>query len=488
MANTEDSCSKIKRRSSQGQSPTSPSAFTKRQRLSPSQYYATDEVSGIRDEAVLEEADVHYQASLVDNTNPIQYWTKEFRWPKEYFVPHHNMLVSESSSSPLRSRQWEDWNSGPSSAIPNDQRPTEAKRSRYLHPGYAILLAAKGSFMHEVPELRITTESKMLCQTLLTTEQPIPEGTLFDDDIFEATCSAIHDRNEAMVVRDISPLICPSAQVLAIKGAKHLKILTESVNEDWDSAIPFCGPSPQPDYSVGFGRSAFTQSQIGKLTLFTKELMDDYTSYFMSTWYMYFPFLTCEVESGAGNLEVADRQNAHSMTIAVRAIVELFKLVKREHELHREILAFSISHSDSSVRIYGHYAALDGANTTFYRHDIHSLCIAGHESKEKWLAYTFVRNVYDIWMPNHWKRICAVIDQLPEGINFALSDLGSSELALGTPIDASSNQSTPDLTAMTAGADHQSRDVSMGITSATSTSQADDGGAVFKKARTLSLE
>ena len=33
------------------------------------------------------------------------------------------------------------------------------------------------------------------------------------------------------VVRDISPLICPSAQVLRIYGAKHLKHLMQSVNE-----------------------------------------------------------------------------------------------------------------------------------------------------------------------------------------------------------------------------------------------------------------
>jgi hypothetical protein len=78
-------------------------------------------------------------------------------------------------------------------------------------------------------------------------------------------------------------------------------------------------------------------------------------SYCLGTYYMYFPFLTCEVRCGDVGLDTADRQNAHSMTLAVRGIVELFKLVGREKELHREILAFSISHNDESVRIYGHY-------------------------------------------------------------------------------------------------------------------------------------
>jgi hypothetical protein len=61
-----------------------------------------------------------------------------------------------------------------------------------------------------------------------------------------------------MVVRDISLLICLSAQVLRIYGAKHLKPLNESVNKGWNYAEPFYGPCPQPDYSVGFGQSAFT--------------------------------------------------------------------------------------------------------------------------------------------------------------------------------------------------------------------------------------
>lgn len=60
------------------------------------------------------------------------------------------------------------------------------------------------------------------------------------------------------------------------------------------------------------------------------------------------------------------------MTVAVRAVFELFKLVKREKELHREILAFSISYDHRAVRIYGHYPIIDGDETTFYRHPIHT--------------------------------------------------------------------------------------------------------------------
>lgn len=61
-------------------------------------------------------------------------------------------------------------------------------------------------------------------------------------------------------------------------------------------------------------------------------------------YYIYFLFLTYRVKYNATVLNPADRQNAYSMTLAVRAIVKLFCAVKREGEVNRQILAFSISH------------------------------------------------------------------------------------------------------------------------------------------------
>lgn len=225
-----------------------------------------------------------------------------------------------------------------------------------------------------------------------------------------------------MVIRDISLLIVPSAQTLATYGATHLGPLVESVNEGWNSAIPFYGPRPQPDYSVGFGRSAFTDDQLEKLKPFVGEVTDTFTSYFMATWQMYFPFLTCEVKCGAAALDVADRQNAHSMTLAVRGVVELFRLVKREKELHQEILAFLISHDHRTVRIYGHYPIIDGNKTTFYRHPIKTFDFTSEDGKDKWASYRFTKNIYDIWMLTHLKRICSVIDELPPDLDFEVSE------------------------------------------------------------------
>jgi hypothetical protein len=295
--------------------------------------------------------------------------------------------------------------------------------------------------------LGITDDSKKLYRTLLEAEQSVPQETLFRDDLFKETCESVRARNEAMVVQDISPLICPPAQVLRIYGAKHLNPLNKSVNEGWNSAIPFYGPRPQPDYSVGFGRSAFTDDQLKKLTPFVGEVTDTFTSHFMATWQMYLPFLTCEVKCGAAALDIADRQNAHSMTLAVRGIVELFRLVKRENELHRKILAFSISHDHRTVRIYSHYPIIDGTKTKFYRHPIREFSFTELDGEKKWTAYKFTKNVYDIWMPTHLKRIYLVINKLPSDLNFKVSqqsELGESGLSQGLESHHLSDQSSHD--------------------------------------------
>jgi hypothetical protein len=84
------------------------------------------------------------------------------------------------------------------------------------------------------------------------------------------------------------------------------------------------------------------------------------------------------------------------MTLAVRAIVELFRLVGRKKELHQEILAFSISYNDSLVRIYSHYLVINRKDTTYYRYLIRNFVFTELDGKDKWAAYKFTKNVYDI--------------------------------------------------------------------------------------------
>lgn len=224
-------------------------------------------------------------------------------------------------------------------------------------------------------------------------------------------------------------------------------LLIDSVNEGWNNSIPVTRTRPQPDYSVGFRRSAFTDDQLKKLEPFVGGLDD--LSLFMATNYMYFPFLTCEVKGAAAVLDVADRQNAHSMTVAVGGVVELFRYVKREKELHREILAFSISHGCRTARVYGHYALIQEEITSFYSHPICTFDFTEQDGGNKWTAYKFTKNFYDRWIPTHLKRICSAIDDIPTAIDFGVAFVDSSTSIASTlpgskeiTIDPSSAQET----------------------------------------------
>ena len=291
--------------------------------------------------------------------------------------------------------------------------------------------------------LGITNMSQDLCQFLLENEQTIPQDTLFRDDLFKETCTSIKGRNEAIVVRDITPLICPSAQVLRIYGAEHLNILHETVDEGWINTIKYEGTLPKPDYAVGFGRSAFTQEQVNKLKPLIGAPGFKVPNFLMATTRMYFPFFTCEVKCGDATLDFADRQNAQNMSIALRALVVLFKWVKREKELHREILTFSVSHDNASVRIYGHYPVIEGDKITFFRHEIHTFAFTALNGKEKWTTYKFVKNVFDHHSLRLHKLICSGIDDMPADINFDLSQSASFSQST-PPISQQSNLgSTP---------------------------------------------
>ena len=71
--------------------------------------------------------------------------------------------------------------------------------------------------------------------------------------------------------------------------ARHLDHLIEDVNEGWTRGILVEGPWSQPDYSVGFRRSAFMEEWLKRLDPLIGSVYD--TSFFVATHRMYFPSL-----------------------------------------------------------------------------------------------------------------------------------------------------------------------------------------------------
>ncbi|KAI9162962.1 hypothetical protein HJFPF1_04557 [Paramyrothecium foliicola] len=348
------------------------------------------------------------QAIKGNPKDPIDFWRKNGRWPRQYFEPDMaHILAQKRPPSGWRGRS----NSASST---KESESGHAKSAAYRDSRYEAILRTKNVHLRQ-SKTGIVDDDKSLCRDLLTKEQTPPADSPFRDDLFMTTCDKIQGKNETKIALDIARLIAPSAEMLATYGAKHLEKLAESVGAAWTNSVALTPPRPQPDYSVGFVREAFTELQLAKLSPYIGDYIFGDFSYFMATQYVYFPFLTCEIKAGNGGLDTADRQNAHSATLAARGVVELFHKVGREHEVDRRILAFSISHDDLSVRIYGHYPVMCGQEITeYYRHTIHRFDFTALEGKEKWTAFRFVRNVYDLWMPDHFRNICSAIDQLPQ--------------------------------------------------------------------------
>ncbi|KAF7854696.1 hypothetical protein EAF04_010265 [Stromatinia cepivora] len=357
----------------------------------------------------------------------IEFWRENGTWPTEeqektmdrFRAIVDNMRAQKRSLSRKRSNA-----SLSTETTQSSQQPRDQKSAQYKHPLFEKQLNKCGSFMDKYHK-DITAESKKLCDTLLQAPQLPPEHTLFSDDkLYEKTCTRIRGQNEARVVRDIAQLIVPSAEILADRGAEHLEILQETINACWLNSYTFInpfgscpGPRPQPDFGLGFKPEAFSLEQLQKLQIFIGDPSTD-SSWIAATYNMYLPFLSSEVKCGASGIDTADRQNAHTQSVILRGLHALFRLVGRENELHREINGFSISHDDMFVRIWGHYVVIDGNEPKFYRHPITQFSIQPTmRGDERWTAYTFVKNVYDLWVPQHFKRICSVIDMLPADLN-----------------------------------------------------------------------
>jgi hypothetical protein len=196
------------------------------------------------------------------------------------------------------------------STTASDQRPRDEKTAAYKNPSYETLLETQGGFYMNEHELGISDRSKDLCRRMLEKKHAPPENTIFCDEVFDGACRKLRNKNEARIIQDIARLLVPSAETLATRGDKRFNVLAETVNEGWNNSIPVINARPQPDYAVGFGRSAFSNNHFSKLQPALGDPMC--LSYFMATYYLHFPFLTCEVNCGATGLNIADQQNGHS--------------------------------------------------------------------------------------------------------------------------------------------------------------------------------
>jgi hypothetical protein len=312
----------------------------------------------------------------------------------------------------------------------------EKKYAAYRDVNYPVVLETKGSFMRS-SEAGLVPEDKALHEELLHTVQTKPTSPLFNSQ-YDRFHSLLRGRSESRIYLDLHPLIVPSAENLFIMGRKEFEGLVEGHNDLWVKAVPFYGPRPQPDHTYGFKWSNFTEKERKKLNIDPSD-----KSYFTAREDIYFPFLTSEVKCGKQGLDLADRPNAHSMTIALRGIVELYRKANRAADVHQRVLGYSISHDEHNARIYAHYPEIDGDKTTYWRETIKELNLC--DSQENWTPGQFTLNVCQRFAPKLLARLKSVINQLPDPTQPASELAGLDDLSVQISQDDASAPESQDV-------------------------------------------
>lgn len=255
--------------------------------------------------------------------------------------------------------------------------------------------------------------SKKWCEDLKKNEQAIPPDPRFlDDEVFQLRLKRLPNRSEAKVFHFLQDFVCPSAEQLSIANrndpelASDYERLVDAINEGWGDGFTLYKDlrKPQPDYCVGFEEKEFSEEQQEKIMQVTGD-----GHRFAPTRTMIFPFLACEAKSKQ-SIEDAKRQNAHTLTLATMAVVELFRGAGLEDSIHREILGFSIAYDSQSAEVRCHYPAISREKTHIYFDSVFD--ISFKHSIDRWALYRFVKNVYELWAPQHFHRISDALDRL----------------------------------------------------------------------------
>ncbi|KAI7976007.1 hypothetical protein EIK77_000045 [Talaromyces pinophilus] len=314
--------------------------------------------------------------------------------------------MSQPASKRSRSQSTSTDRGRPRSVSPSGSASSrDAKSYAYKAANYVTILETKGCFMRHSPA-GPTSDDVALCQRLLHQPVEIPRG-LFDDEFIEEFHNALRNRSEARLLVDLHPLLMPSAENRYIQGKEELKDVIDGYNDPWLKTEPIYGPKPQPDHARGLRWSTFSDDQRRKLGI-----KPDEKSLYAVREDMYFPYLTAEIKCGNQALEYADRQNMHSMCIALRAVVSLAEAAGRLEEVDRRLLGFSISHELEGVRIYGHYPEIGEDGIKYYRWLVKQFNIWA--DGDKWACFRFVENLDRDFLPIHTGRLMRFLEAIPD--------------------------------------------------------------------------
>ena len=348
-----------------------------------------------------------------EKDDPISYWTANHTWPDNFAELR---VMSSSNSTNKRQRTSDRSQSG------KDGKSRSYSQSRKDGDGlqqytisYENYILTQGLDMDEFKgEKLVSLDSKVTCNDLQKLTYMAISPTVYSKVETLEVVKLCRNRNEAMVNRDVTPLIVPPIKALYLKnGVNQFEHFTDEVSTQWHESWVLAGPRPKPDLAVGFISSAFTIAENEKLTNYTS--IENLTR---PTAELCFPFLMCEVHCGNEGLDWADRQNMHSCSVAVKALLKLeqkadqYREDKQFQSLLGKIVVYSISHDQKDARLYGHYALVEEEKWTYYRHHIRKFDIA-HEERDLLALHNFARNILITHASKLLKRLQKAIAALP---------------------------------------------------------------------------
>ncbi|OKL55239.1 hypothetical protein UA08_09490 [Talaromyces atroroseus] len=322
-------------------------------------------------------------------------------------------VMSQPASKRSRSRSISTDRGRPRSVSPSTSASSrDAKSYAYKAANYVTILETKGCFMRS-SDNGPTSGDVDLCERLLDPSVDTPRETLFE--FIKGFHDTLRNRSEARLLVDLHPLLMPSAENLRIQGREDLKDVIDGYNDPWLKTEPIYGPKPQPDHARGLKWSTFSESQRRKLGI-----KPDEKSLYAVREDMYFPYLTAEIKCGNQALEFADRQNMHSMCVALRAVVSLAQAAGRLEEVHQRLLGFSISHELEVVRIYGYYPEIGDDGIKYFRWPVKQFNL--WTEADKWTCYRFVEKVDRVFLPIHIDRLMHFLEDIldPQDVPFEL--------------------------------------------------------------------
>ena len=337
--------------------------------------------------------------------NPVAYWARTSFWPKALWLHDFGMA---------------------------DENPSKRRKSETTHRSSILRQLAEHGISMENSKL-VHKDSKELCNKLLKGKRTSAKTSIFTREQFAEVLERVRDLNEPRIVRDVTPWIVPSAEILWFLNELELDYIGDGLSVEWTRCATMGSKKPKPDYIAALSKQAYSQEEIDKLENYiTSERL------FWFTPELSFPFLVCEAKPAAVGLNEADRQNIHSASIAVRAIFTLHQEAfsqtapHRVHELYGKILVFSVSHNHDQVSLYGHFAVADSTSLKYHRYLIDLFSLSVRDGENQYKAYNFVQNVYEQFAPAHLKRIKDAVAHLPTpaqrtGLSFATSNMSVGE-------------------------------------------------------------